>query len=85
MEWEMITMIEGTIKETITDTEKIYEYTTVLPSGTRANVRVIRPVLTDKEYAQHKKTVEQALIDFAKGVFADGFDWKEAAEKGRNT
>lgn len=78
-------MIEGTIKETITETEKIYEYTTVLPSGTRANVKAIRPVLTDEEYAQRKKAVEQALIDFAKGVIADGFDWKKAAEKGRNT
>ncbi len=81
----MIIMIEGKIKETITETEKIYEYTTVLSSGTHANVRVIRPVLTDEEYAQRKKTVEQALIDFAKGVITDGFDWKEAAENGRNT
>ena len=77
-------MIISEIKETVTDTEKIIEYTTVCPSGVHANVKVIRPILTDEEYARRKKAVEQALIDFAKGVIADGFDWKEAAENGRN-
>lgn len=70
-------MIEGTIKETITDSNKVYEYTTVCASGTRANVTVIRPILTDEEYARRKKAVEQELINFAKGVIADGFDWEE--------
>lgn len=76
-------MIEGKIKETITETEKIYEYTTVLPSGTRANVKVIRPVLTDEEYARRVKDVEQALIDYAKGVISDGFDWNELVKNSR--
>lgn len=76
-------MIIGEIKETITDTEIISEYTTVCSSGTRANVKVIRPVLTGEEYARRKKIVEQALIDFAKGVIADGFDWEELAGKNK--
>lgn len=76
-------MITSEIKETVTETEKIYEYTTVLPSGTRANVRVIRPVLTPEEYAKRVKDVEQALIEYAKGVIADGFDWNELVKKQR--
>lgn len=76
-------MIEGPIKETITETEKIYEFTTVCDSGTRANVKVIRPILSEEEYAKRLKDVEKALIDFAKGVISDGFDWHEAAKKGR--
>lgn len=74
-------MITSEIKETVTDTERIFEYTTVCTSGTVANVKVIRPILTEEEYARRKKMVEQALIDFAKGVIADGFDWKELAGK----
>ena len=70
-------MIDGTIKETVIDGNKVYEYTTVCDSGTRANVKVIRPILTDEEYARRKKVVEQELISFAKGVIADGFDWEE--------
>lgn len=70
-------MIEGTIKETITESTKVYEYTTVCDSGTRANVTVIRPILTDEEYARRKKTIEDELVRFAKGVIADGFDWKK--------
>lgn len=77
-------MIEGPIKETITETEKIYEFTSICSSGTHANVKVIRPILSAEEYAERLKDVEQALIAFAKGVIADGFDWKEAAEQGRN-
>lgn len=69
-------MIEGTIEEMITDTNKIYKYTTVCTSGTRANVTVIRPVLTAEEYAERQKIVEQELIRFAKGVIADGHDWE---------
>lgn len=41
-------MIEGPVKETITETEKIYEFTSVCTSGTRANVKVIRPILPRK-------------------------------------
>lgn len=70
-------MIEGTIKETITESTKVYEYTTVCDSGTRANVTVIRPILTDEEYARRKKIIEDELVRFAKGVISDGFDWKE--------
>lgn len=70
-------MIEGTIKETVTDTEKIYEYTTVCTSGTRANVTVIQPVLTKEEYDCRQKIAEQELVRFVKGVIADGYDWKE--------
>lgn len=76
-------MITSEIKETVTETEKIYEYTTVLPSGTHANVRVIRPVLTPEEYAKRVKDVEQALIEYAKGVISDGFDWNELVKKQR--
>ncbi len=79
-------MIEGTIKETVTDSEKIYEYTTVCTSGTRANVKVIRPILSEEEYARRRKETEQELIRFAQGVIADGHDWKElvrlSAQKG---
>lgn len=70
-------MIEGTIKEIVTDSEKIYEYTTVCKSGTRANVKIIRPILDDEEYARRRKEAEQELIRFAQGVIADGHDWKE--------
>lgn len=70
-------MIEGPIKETVTDSEKIYEYTTVCTSGTRANVKVIRPILSDEEYARRRREAEQELIRFAQGVIADGHDWKE--------
>ena len=76
-------MITSEIKETVTDTERIFEYTTVCPSGTVANVKVIRPILTDEEYARRKRAVEQALIDFAKGVISDGFDWNELVKKSR--
>lgn len=41
-------MIEGPVKETITETEKIYEFTSVCTSGTRANVKVIRPILSEE-------------------------------------
>lgn len=75
-------MIEGPVKETITETEKIYEFTSVCTSGTRANVKVIRPILSEEEYAKRLKDVEKALIAFAKGVIADGFDWTEAAKAG---
>lgn len=68
-------MIEGTIKETVTDSNKIYEYTTVCTSGTRANVTVIRPILTKEEYERRKKIVKQELVRFAKGVIADGYSW----------
>ncbi len=70
-------MIEGTIKETETDSEKIYEYTTICKSGTHANVKIIRPVLDDEEYARRRREAEQELIRFAQGVIADGYDWKE--------
>ncbi|MCM1009173.1 MAG: hypothetical protein NC485_14890 [Ruminococcus flavefaciens] len=73
-------MIEGPIKETVTDSEKIYEYTTVCTSGTRANVKVIRPILSDEEYDRRKREVEQELIRFAQGVIADGHDWKELVQ-----
>lgn len=73
-------MIEGTIKETVTDTEKIYEYTTVCSSGTRANVRVVRPVLSNDEYERRKKEAERELARFAQGVIADGYDWQEFAQ-----
>lgn len=73
-------MIEGTIKETVTDDNKVYKYTTVCDSGTRANVTVIRPVLTEEEYARRKKTIERELISFAKGVISDGFDWEELVD-----
>lgn len=70
-------MIEGMIKETVTDGNKVYKYTTVCDSGTRANVTVIRPVLTNEEYTCRKKLVERELISFAKGIIADGFNWEE--------
>lgn len=73
-------MIEGTIKETVTDTEKIYEYTTVCPSGIRANVRVVRPVLSDDEYERRKKEAEKELARFAQGVIADGYDWQDLVQ-----
>lgn len=76
-------MIEGTIRETITETEKIYEYTTVLQSGTRADVTVVRPVLSREEYDRRQKEVEQALIRYVKGVISDGFDWEELVRKSR--
>lgn len=46
-------------------------------------MKVIRPILSEEEYAKRLKDVEKALIDFAKGVISDGFDWHEAAKKGR--
>lgn len=70
-------MIEGTYKETITENEKIITYSTICPSGTRAEVTVIRPILTPEEYERRLKDVERALEKFAKSVIADGFDWKE--------
>lgn len=70
-------MIEGTYKETITETEKIIEYSTICPSGTKALVKVIRPILTPEEYERRLKDVERALEKFAKSVIASGFDWKE--------
>lgn len=73
-------MIDGTIKETVTDSEKIYEYTTVCSSGTRANVKVIRPILDDEEYVRRRKEAEQELIRFAQGVIADGHDWNELVQ-----
>lgn len=73
-------MIDGTIKETVTDNEKIYEYTTVCSSGTRANVKVIRPILDDEEYVRRRKEAEQELIRFAQGVIADGHDWNELVQ-----
>lgn len=76
-------MITSEIKETVTDTERIFEYTTVLPSGTVANVKVIRPILTDEEYARREKNAEQALAEYAKGVISDGFDWNELVKKSR--
>lgn len=73
-------MIEGTIKETVTDSEEIYEYTTVCTSGTCANVKVIRPILSDEEYDRRRREAEQELIRFAQGVIADGYDWKELVQ-----
>ena len=73
-------MIDGTIKETVTDSEKIYEYTTVCSSGTRANVKVIRPILDDEEDVRRRKEAEQELIRFAQGVIADGHDWNELVQ-----
>lgn len=73
-------MIEGTIKETVTDTEKIYEYTTVCKSGVRANVKIIRPVLDDEEYERRRKEAERELVRFAQGVIADGYDWQELVQ-----
>ncbi len=73
-------MIIGTIKETLTDTERIYEYTTVCKSGTRANVKVIRPVLEAGEAARRRKEAEQELARFAQGVIADGYDWKSLVQ-----
>ena len=75
-------MIEGAIKETVTDTEKIYEYTTVCESGTRANVKIIRPILGDEEYERRRKEAEQELRRFAQGVIADGYDWQELVRAG---
>ena len=79
-------MIIGTIKETLTETEKIYEYTTVCKSGVRANVKVIRPVLDPEEEVHRRKEAEQELARFAQGVIADGYDWKSlvhsTAQKG---
>lgn len=78
-------MIIGTIKETLTETEKIYEYTTVCDSGVRANVKVIRPVDAE-EVARCRKEAERELARFAQGVIADGYDWKSlvhsTAQKG---
>lgn len=70
-------IIEGTYKETITETEKIISYSTICPSGTRAEVTVIRPILTPEEYERRLEGVKRALEKFAKSVIADGFDWKE--------
>ena len=75
-------MIEGAIKETVTDTEKIYEYTTVCESGTRANVKIIRPILGDEEYERRRKEAEQELRRFAQGVIADDYDWQELVRAG---
>ncbi len=76
-------MIISGIKETITETEKIYEYETVLASGVHAFVTVRRPVLSDEEYARREKEVEKALQNYARSVINDGIDWHEAVEKGR--
>ena len=70
-------MIEGTYKETVTEDEKITEYSTICPSGTLANVTIIQPILTPDERERRIKNVELALEKFAKSVIASGLDWKE--------
>lgn len=76
-------MIISDIKETTTETEKIYEYETVLSTGVHAFVTVKRPVLSAEEYKKREKMVEQALQRYAKSVIASGVDWHEAVENGR--
>lgn len=73
-------MIEGEIKETVTETERIYEYTTICYSGVRANVTVKRPILSEEEYERRRKITEQELIRFVQGVIADGHDWNELVQ-----
>lgn len=73
-------MIEGKIKETLTETERIYKYTTICPSGVRANVEVIQPILSAEEYEKRRKVTEQELIRFVHGVIADGYDWNELVQ-----
>ena len=68
-------MIEGKIKETVTETERIYTYTTICSSGVRANVEVIQPILSAEEYEKRRKVTEHELIHFVQGVIADGYDW----------
>lgn len=75
-------MIISDIKETITETEKTYEYETVLSTGVHAFVTVKRPVLSEEEYAKCEKIVEQALQNYAKSVIAYGISWHKAVEKG---
>ena len=75
-------MIIGEIKKTVTETEIIYEYETILASGVHAFMQVRRPVLSAEEYERRRKNFERALQNYAEHVIESGIDWDEAVREG---